>query len=103
MKKTKVGRTYETIFVVEGFGEFPLDMLRYDSAFPMSERDAHIAGNGRTERRRVALISRRVNDNLPSAERWLSFLWHVVGVFAEKIDAEAARDTLAPARGMAGV
>jgi hypothetical protein len=33
-------KVWETIFVVEGMGEFPLDMLRYDNAFPLTERDS---------------------------------------------------------------
>lgn len=34
---------YEVCFAVEGFGPFPLDMLRYDARFPATEADVRAA------------------------------------------------------------
>jgi hypothetical protein len=97
----KPKKFYERMFVVEGAGDFPLDMLRYDCAFPLTERDAHIAQ--RHEKRRVILMSRRVHDGYPTDARWRSFTWQVVGYFDERLDAEECRDALAPVRGEAGI
>jgi hypothetical protein len=83
-------KVYERFFVVEGSGSFPLDMLRYDSACPATEEDSAIAQQ-HTERRRVALVSRRVNDNFPTEARWRSFGWNVVGTYPERYEAERAR------------
>jgi hypothetical protein len=101
-KKTKPSKTYSTIFVVEGSGDFPVDMLRYDSAFPLFERDSYIAMHEAAKTRRVVLMSRRVNDNPPTAERWRSFCWNVVGVFHNANEAELCRDEKAPPRGEVG-
>ena len=78
MKKVKKSTFYERFYVVEGIGEFPFDMLRYDCSFPASEADARRAQHRASQRRRVALISRRVNDSEPTAARWESFTWGVV-------------------------
>lgn len=100
--KKKTLKVWETRFVVEGLGDFPFDMLRYDSAFPMTERDAYLAGHT-GEMRRVAITSRKVNDTEPTAARWKSFGWTVVGVFNETVDAEDFRDQKAPPRGQVGM
>jgi hypothetical protein len=90
----KTIKVYEKFIVVEGWGDFPIDMLRYDSAFPLTEEDSAIAqtlgvwGHGR---RCVALIVRSLNNLGPTEGRWASFTWKVVGVFAERHDAEECR------------
>jgi len=99
--KKKTAKVWETHFVVEGLGDFPFDMLRYDSAYPMTERDSYLAGHT-GEVRRVAVTSRKVNDNDPTALRWQSFGWTVVGIFREAQDAEDFRDEKAPPRGAVG-
>lgn len=70
-------------FVVAGQGPFPVDMLRYDSAFPDHETDA-----GKIERtfrnrggaERIALRLVTDSPNAPTAERWRSFGWTVEAV-----------------------
>ena len=70
-------RTVE--FVVRGGGNFPIDMLRYDSCYPKSERDSGlIESEGRRE---VTLES--AGRFAPSHGRWESFLWRVVKVNGE--------------------
>jgi hypothetical protein len=59
-------------FEVEGEGNFPTDMLRYDRCWPESTEDASkFFPNG--ERRVVRLIG----FNQPNIARWASFLWRV--------------------------
>jgi hypothetical protein len=73
-------RMREVSFIVEGSGEFPFDMLRYDSCFPRDEGQARQMGDTH-ERRRVHLV-RRIPADVPFPEptvaRWESFLWRVV-------------------------
>lgn len=84
-----------TIIVVEGSGDFPIDMLRYDSAAPLSEADsgiisrsfvdnsgppshpAHTSAPGKV---RVALRAFHSVGNTPAThDRWLrGFGWEVV-------------------------
>ncbi len=61
-------------FIVEGRGEFPLDMLRHSMAWPTGTDDA--AKMLLTCRRRVsvtAYLTRHVNP-----KRWESFGWRVI-------------------------
>jgi hypothetical protein len=64
-------------YVVEGIGEFPLDMLRYDNCWPATTLD--VAGMateslfGATLRRQVVIHSYRA----PTLARWESFGWRV--------------------------
>lgn len=64
-------------FVVEGRGEFPFDMLRYDRCWPASGRDAAMLATdgGGHDRRRVEL---RSADGQVTVARWNSFLWGVI-------------------------
>lgn len=66
-------------FTVEGSGEFPFDMLRYDSCWPFSEgRDVpSLVHYGPRGRRRVVLQT--TNQHAPTAGRWQSFNWRVIG------------------------
>lgn len=63
-------------YEVTGYGVFPLDMLRYDSAWPYSSRDVevirdyagtHAAGSRELWRVRLTSISE------PTVGRWKSF------------------------------
>lgn len=55
---------------VEGSGTFPLDMLRYDCAYPKTSDDVSaMRGNGK---RQVILIARAMTP-----ARWASFGWRV--------------------------
>jgi len=68
-------------FTVEGRGDFPLDMLRYDRCFPRTGMDCDtITYTG--EVRQVTLVAlNRVNRFwAPTEGRWLSFGWSVVEV-----------------------
>jgi hypothetical protein len=64
-------------YVVEGVGEFPLDMLRYDNAWPATTLDvASMATESlfnATLRRQVVIHSYRA----PTLARWESFGWRV--------------------------
>lgn len=58
-------------YTVEGGGQFPFDMLRYDNAWPLSQNDVGIMCHA--GRRKVTLNGIRP----PTVERWKSFLWEV--------------------------
>lgn len=76
MKRT----IYEWFIVVEGSGSFPADMLRYDSCFPFREEDSRKIEWAYTERRRVILCRRGVNEKGATGARWQSFGWKVIEV-----------------------
>lgn len=77
----KRGRTR---FTVEGNGEFPIDMLRYDHAWPEHEHpdSYNVAmryddgGEKYLKLRRVSLLTD--SPNAPTEGRWQSFTWRVV-------------------------
>lgn len=65
--------TYE--FVVRGTGDFPLEMLSRDAAWPASEDDAVVMyrdGEERTVRLHSVVT--------PHVHRWRSFDWNVLEV-----------------------
>lgn len=74
--KTKPTKVWRTILVVEGSGEFPFDMLRYDSCCPDTEDESHKLDRG--QRRQVKLRRFSVNALGATARRWESFGWRVV-------------------------
>lgn len=64
--------TYE--FTVEGRGQFPTDMLRYDACWPIDPDSAvNVTARDYNGPRRVRLRSYRE----PTQGRWASFLWYV--------------------------
>lgn len=63
------------VYDVVGSGTFPMDMLRYDRAFPASEQDANTAMHGRG----VRTVCLRGLDE-PTKGRWESFSWTVGAV-----------------------
>ena len=75
---------YLSIFKVEGNGEFPFDMLRYDHCYPMHERDIHTMSYYPGERglKKITLVSRCLTkeeaNHIPTEGRWNSFNWRVV-------------------------
>lgn len=75
MKSKKV---YIQQLVVEGAGEFPWDMLRYDSCWPADERESPKLQTHRTEKRSVELTRMTRNTRGPNERRWKSFGWTVV-------------------------
>jgi hypothetical protein len=70
-----------TTYTVEGCGEFPFDMLRYDASYPTTSSDANsipIPDAGPTTRRSVSLT--HASDSRiwgPTLGRWESFGWRV--------------------------
>jgi hypothetical protein len=71
-------------FKVEGNGEFPFDMLRYDHCWPkQSDPDViNLAPHGRSTmyktKRQVTLTA----YNEPTAKRWESFGWPIIDIKA---------------------
>jgi hypothetical protein len=65
-------------FVVEGSGDFPLDMLRYDRCWPAHADDASRINPsrvaGRARERQIGLCGLKP----PTVGRWASFGWKVV-------------------------
>lgn len=68
------GKTYH--FTVQGSGEFPYDMLRYDECWPWYGEDSSRLSAHHRDRRRVVLMS--CSQTAPTDERWKSFGWQVV-------------------------
>lgn len=71
------------VFRVRGFGQFPFDMLRYDSCHPHTQMDvARMMGDDegkRSGQREVTLCSYQEGNRWqPSVARWQSFLWEVL-------------------------
>lgn len=63
-----------TRFTVEGSGQFPFDMLRYDQCWPVGLCDA--AQMKENNYRRIVLETHR--KSAPTDGRWESFCWRVV-------------------------
>ena len=69
-------------YAVEGVGDFPLDMLRHDGAYPADQQSvaAIMAGlrwAASRKRSRELLVVRLVSDRPPTSERWRSYGWTV--------------------------
>lgn len=47
---------YKTLVIVEGAGTFPMDMLRYDSCIPNTERDSYKMRDEAVATRRVGFV-----------------------------------------------
>ena len=62
-------------FVVEGKGQFPTDMLRYDNCYPVIETEANKMRSHSIESYQVTL---RTEKAYITPERWNSFLWVVI-------------------------
>jgi hypothetical protein len=63
-------------FTVEGSGEFPDDMLRYDRCYPAEQEDIFWM-NGKGKRSvRMSMIAKYKNAK-PTIARWNSFGWSV--------------------------
>lgn len=76
-------------YAVEGVGDFPLDMLRHDSAYPADQESvaAILAGlrwAASRKRSREMLLVRLVSHRAPTSDRWLSFGWTVTALESEK-------------------
>jgi len=83
---------YACEFTVTGMGRIPMDMLRYDRATPLSQRDASAADNPAytNEPVSVRLIrytegkGRNYADN-STVKRWNSFGWQVTDITWRKL------------------
>lgn len=62
--------------VVEGRGEFPIDMLRYEQCWPALESQAGLFATGDLKTRWLVLAKR--SGSQWNAARWESFGWRVV-------------------------
>lgn len=68
----------EACFTVRGRGEFPLDMLRYDSCWPFSSLDA-VKMRREGEKREVVLRTVVYKSGVvATVGRWHSFGWKVL-------------------------
>lgn len=81
---------YQT-FKVVGHGEFPMDMLRYDSCFPQSEQDSgKILGTTWANRENNDRVEVGIARYVPykgtevTRARWESFGWTVIGEVEER-------------------
>ena len=64
-------------YEVQGVGPFPLDMLRYDSAWPANQESASrmVTGRREPEGRRIITLA---SHHHPTEDRWSSFGWTVL-------------------------
>jgi len=60
-------------YTVRGSGTFPIDMLRYDAAYPAGRETVDGLAPSNYAKRKVRLIS----YHPPTADRWKSFGWTV--------------------------
>lgn len=65
------------LYTVSGRGRFPLDMLRYDSAWPASSTDSATISATLTVHRGSAAVQ-LLSHKSPTADRWTSFGWTVI-------------------------
>lgn len=74
--------------VVVGFGEFPFDMLRYDSCCPNAQEDVNkIDARERGEMRAVVVRRWECQPSDWTPDRWRSFLWGFSGPFRNEFEA----------------
>lgn len=79
MKHAKPSKVYRTILVVEGTGEFPIDMLRYDACCPDTEEDSfELVRREYKGTRTVSLRRFSLNGSPANEARWRSRGWRVV-------------------------
>lgn len=64
-------------YTVIGSGSFPIDMLRYDQAFPASEYDSGIMAESGNRQVRLNSYSAHAGKLSVSRQRWESFGWTV--------------------------
>ena len=67
------------IFIVEGRGHFPTDMLRYDQCFPVYETEANMIRAGYLENK--TRVSVKTNSMSITPDRWSSFGWIIVEAY----------------------
>jgi hypothetical protein len=72
-----IEKLYVTVLRVEGSGDFPFDMLRYDSCCPAQEEDSVLLASHHQEKRIVTLRRFNRSGAPATATRWKSFGWTV--------------------------
>lgn len=86
----RAAKRFNFRFTVQGRGQFPLDMLRYDRCWPRGETDANVAQSSSEravgEARLVELTATdRPSYWTPTEGRWRSFGWVVASVEREEV------------------
>lgn len=79
---------YRIEFTVTGNGNFPIDMLRYDSCFPYNSEDvAKIECRVFSDTRQTIRLAKYAlkRDTMPTTLRWQSFLWSVSDIKTFKV------------------
>lgn len=74
---------------VTGSNPFPIDMLRYDGCYPLSEGDANLIRSsleeGLTKRTTIVLLKPNGYQHwTPNYKRWKSYGWEVVETIERK-------------------
>ena len=73
-----------TNYKVAGACDFPIDMLRYDNAWPRSESETgglYTALSQRFTARKKGIVEVELQSiGRPNGARWNSFGWHVVEI-----------------------
>ena len=68
-------------YSVEGVGDFPLDMLRHDQAYPADEESVAAISAGfrwaAARKNRTTLVIRLASHRAPTPERWRAYGWTV--------------------------
>jgi hypothetical protein len=77
--------TKKYYFTVTGRGAFPLDMLRYDGCYPVHPEDVDqiqqsLDPRWRRDRKEAFKIRMATYKQIPTKERWSSFIWHVTDI-----------------------
>ena len=67
-------------YQVEGASHFPIDMLRYDQAWPDSGQDSGLITSPPSSERYIVNLCRNVSSlrDLPNQGRWQSFGWKLI-------------------------
>ncbi len=71
----KRNSTYGWIFIVEGSGHFPMDMLRYDSCFPTDEGETYCMRHYNSKKAQITL---KTHQRWITDKRWESFNWKII-------------------------
>ena len=64
-------------YKVTGTGDFPIDMLRYDHAYPATSEAVSAMGSSRLEDRSQQRTVDLCSYRWPTPDRWRSFGWLV--------------------------
>jgi hypothetical protein len=77
-----MAKQYRYRYIVQGTGPFPVDMLRYDQAWPAREGEVEAtqARGSALERHEVHVMGLA----LPTPARWESFGWRILNGSTER-------------------